>query len=209
NGKDYLFSQDVEGIKHSMHDYIVYGTKDELLKKEFPQITLTEKSITGRRLEWRDKILKLYGKRGDVQQLEQLERLEQLEQLEQLERITFTCKDYREYEYEDGDIVYCDPPYENAKGYDGGFDHKAFYDWLASRDFPVYFSSYDDISDKRFTKVWAKTKRNLMNGSMTKTADIRIETLYVNHPIDFQFNNYEYVQQKQKEKQMAIFGGET
>ena len=105
-----------------------------------------------------------------LQQLEQLERLQQLQQLEQLEQLQqleITNKSYLDYEYKDGDIVYCDPPYENtAKYQEDGFNHKEFYDWVASRPYQVYFSSYK-ISDDRFKIVWACKKRSLMNGART------------------------------------------
>lgn len=69
------------------------------------------------------------------------------------------------YVHQDGDVVYCDPPYEGTASYSGGFDHKAFYDWAASRDYPVYFSSYQNISDKRFKMIWAAGKVNLLTGA--------------------------------------------
>ena len=48
-------------------------------------------------------------------------------------------------------MVYCDPPYEGTAEYNKeSFNHKEFYDWVASRPFEVFFSSYDNISDKRF-----------------------------------------------------------
>lgn len=106
--------------------------------------------------------------------MQQLERLEHLQQLGQLE---IKCGSYLDYEYKDGDVVYCDPPYENTATYNGKFDIKQFYEWVATRDYPVYFSSYQ-ITDKRFKMIWAKGKRNLMSGA--KGARANYECLYLN-----------------------------
>ena len=84
-----------------------------------------------------------------------------------------------DYVYQDGDIVYCDIPYEGTKGYDGkSFDHGQFYDWAYSRPYQVFFSSYDNISDKRFKIVFMKDKLSIF--SATSKNKIKKETLYVN-----------------------------
>ena len=104
--------------------------------------------------------------------------LQQLERLQQLEWLEITCGSYDQYERKDGDVVYCDPPYEGTAEYSGGFDHKAFYDWVASRDFPVYFSSYQNISDKRFKMIWAAEKVNLLAGASGRKKNY--ECIYTN-----------------------------
>lgn len=114
-----------------------------------------------------------------LQQLEQLQRLERLQQLEQLERLEIHCGDYRDYVHQDGDVVYCDPPYENTAKYTTGeFDHKAFYDWVASRPYQVFFSSYE-ISDNRFFVVKEMSRRCKLS---QKNTDGQTERLYSNRP---------------------------
>lgn len=123
-----------------------------------------------------------------LERLENLERLEPIERLERAERlehlrgnknITINCGSYTEYEYREGDVVYCDIPYEGTEGYSGeSFDFKAFYDWAASRPYQVFFSSYSNISDKRFKMVWAKPKRSQMNGA--RTVKYNYECIYTN-----------------------------
>lgn len=114
-----------------------------------------------------------------LQRLQSLESLESLERLERLERLEVKQGSYLDYVYEDGDIVYCDPPYECTKNYDKkDFNHAEFYDWVASRPYKVYFSSYE-ISDKRFYKVWSEKKRKLMCGACS---DKVTEYLYCNKP---------------------------
>ena len=114
-----------------------------------------------------------------LQSLERLERLESLESLQRLESLEVKQGSYLDYVYKEGDIVYCDPPYEWTRNYDKtDFNHAEFYDWVASRPYKVYFSSYE-ISDKRFYKVWSEKKRKLMCGGCS---DKVTEYLYCNQP---------------------------
>ena len=134
---------------------------------------------------------KVYGYAELLQSLQRLERLQSLESMESLQRLqrlqslqslqSLEVKQgsYLDYVYEDGDIVYCDPPYEGTRNYDKtDFNHAEFYDWVASRPYKVYFSSYE-ISDKRFYKVWSEKKRKLMCGGCS---DKVTEYLYCNQP---------------------------
>ena len=134
---------------------------------------------------------KVYGYAELLQSLQRLERLQSLESMESLQRLqrlqslqslqSLEVKQgsYLDYVYEDGDIVYCDPPYEGTRNYDKtDFNHAEFYDWVASRPYKVYFSSYE-ISDKRFYKVWSEKKRKLM---CVACSDKVTEYLYCNQP---------------------------
>lgn len=70
---------------------------------------------------------------------------------------------YANYEHQEGDVVYCDPPYANtdARGCNGkGFDTDAFWKWVRTRDFPIYVSEY--IAPDDFVSIWSK-KRHTMN----------------------------------------------
>ena len=114
-----------------------------------------------------------------LESLQRLQRLESLQRLQRLQRLEVKQGSYLDYVYEDGDIVYCDPPYENTNNYDKkDFNHAEFYNWVASRPYKVYFSSYE-ISDKRFYKVWSEKKRKLMCGACS---DKITEYLYCNQP---------------------------
>lgn len=114
-----------------------------------------------------------------LQRLQRLQSLQSLESLESLERLEVQQGSYLDYVYENGDVVYCDPPYEGTGNYDKkDFNHAEFYDWVASRPYKVYFSSYE-ISDKRFYKVWSEKKRKLMCGACS---DKVTEFLYCNKP---------------------------
>lgn len=141
NGRDYLYGKNVEDDKHQIHDFIVFGIKPDFVDG----ITLTSRNIHDRRMEWIakceslcDKVKGSHGYRNgvDIKQLQHLQRLEHLQELEHLQlpqQLEMTCHDYRDYKYQDGDIVYCDIPYEdstNAKiDYGCAFNHKEFYQW--------------------------------------------------------------------------------
>jgi hypothetical protein len=118
-----------------------------------------------------------------LQQLEQLERLEQLEQLEQLERLerlerlSFYSDSYEKIEILPNSVVYCDIPYKGTADYGNDFNHKKFFDWASSRNFPVYISEYN-IGDDRFKGVYSIGKRVLLNDNDKKL--IKSEKLYWN-----------------------------
>ena len=108
-----------------------------------------------------------------LESLECLERLQSLQSLESLERlqilkiqnapIVVSTDDYRNYVYQDDDVVYCDPPYANTSKYTVDFDNEAFWQWCRTRDFPVYISEYRAPED--FISVWSKEKRRLFSSS--------------------------------------------
>lgn len=143
-GESYMFSEELEPLKHEAHDFVVFGTPT----KHFKHIEryVTSKDIHERRLQFCGTCKKIV-KRFDLEQLERLER-----------HIEMSCKSYSEYEYQDGDIVYCDPPYEGTEDYGTTFDHQAFYEWVATRPYKVWFSSYQGV--KGFKLVWAKRLRS-------------------------------------------------
>lgn len=114
-----------------------------------------------------------WNRGSPLESLERLERLQSLESLISLERlqsleslgeeatIVASTDDYRNYVYNDGDVVYCDPPYAGTNGYGREFDHVAFWEWCRTRDFPVYVSEYRAPED--FISIWCKEKRRLFN----------------------------------------------
>lgn len=84
--------------------------------------------------------------------------------------------DYRELTINDGDVVYCDPPYQGTHGYGIEFDHEAFREWchgLASRGIPVYVSEYK-APDDRFTEVASWQKMSGASGQGNKPTTERL-----------------------------------
>lgn len=125
-------------------------------------------------LERLERLERLSDMSSSLQSLACLERLQSLQSLESLERleqndsiIVATSSDYSEYVHEEGDVVYCDPPYAGTSGYGREFDHEAFWQWCRTRDFPVYVSEYRAPED--FISVWCKEKRRLFNHRVLST----------------------------------------
>ena len=92
--------------------------------------------------------------------------------------------DYHDYEYKDGDIVYCDVPYEvidknKCSDYGVEFDSLEFYKWAKEQKCPVFFSSYE-ISDESFYKKKIKSVMSLI-GANTNGKFVN-EYLYCTEP---------------------------
>ena len=174
NGSCYLFGRDIEKQKHLIHDAVVFDDISKRFIELFPNFNgFPNEDIKSRRL-----FMKTLKEDLQLQQLQQLERLQRLEQLQRLPKIQFNTGSYEDYIYQDGDVVYCDIPYENTAKYDkDGFDHKKFYDWAYSRDYNVFISSYH-ISDDRFYHIYDEEKRSLL--SSTKANVIKEERIYCN-----------------------------
>ena len=181
DGLTYAYGKEAEHIKHAAHDFVVFGEWSDILNNIDPRLkqVVKSKSIKKRREEFSGYCRKIL-KRNDLEHLEHLERLERLQHLERLEHlertICFNCGSYLDYEYQEGDIVYCDPPYEFTKKYDEPFNTKEFYNWAASRNYRLWFSSYK-ISDDRFRLVWAKRHTTSL-GTWNNTKNF--ECLYTN-----------------------------
>lgn len=181
SGKNYLFAEDVEPLKHMAHDLIVFGKKSNELEKICPGINEAVKSrdIHSRRMDFGAFVRRRKNRcdQEQLQQLERLQRLQQLEQLNRLEQLELSNMSYLDYEYQEGDIVYCDPPYEGTADYGSSFDFQEFYNWAISRPYQIWFSSYK-ISDTRFKLVYAKRIRGTLAGS--DGAVYNFERIYTN-----------------------------
>lgn len=168
-GAEYMFSKKIEKIKKQGHDFCVFGKPIEDFDLQCDSDDPHE-----RRLYLMRFVRKLNGSRYELQQLERLQELERLEQLEQLQRLEFSSIDYRDYQHKDGDVVYCDPPYKDTRKYCVTFDHDAFYEWVRSAPFPVYFSEACDLD---FFVAWEKQKTSTYG---TGNKHIMHERLYTN-----------------------------
>ena len=173
NGSGYLWGKDIEEIKctacHSLVD-------DELRERRLAYmkfVKMLKKRLSDYRLE-------------PIERLQSLEHLQGLQQLEALQRLEVLNISYEDYEYQEGDVVYCDIPYEQiGKGscndYGVDFDSLKFYEWAKSKDYQIFFSSYE-ISDDSFYKVKVKAIQSLI-GANTNGKFIN-EYLYSNKPFE-------------------------
>lgn len=169
-GDAYMFSKEIETYKKAAHNFVVFGEKSNILKEIAPNIDemVKSKTIHKRRLEFM-RCCNNERKRVGLLRLQQLERLER--------QIEVSNISYEKYKYQNGDIVYLDPPYEGTAQYDEVFNFEKFYDWVASRPYQVWFSSYK-ISDKRFKLVFARQQRSTL--SATNNNCMNFECLYTN-----------------------------
>lgn len=201
NGASYLYSTVIEPYKKACHYAVVlddWGQFDELC----PEVAQACKDalrgvsdIKQRRLAFGSAVvrwLKAYGneqildsnplysschtkkdtptrKKGTIRDLERLQSLERLERLERLQR------DYREVEFADDCVIYCDPPYQDSKEryYGVNFDYTAFYDWAAAQTKPLFISEYN-VSDDRFVEYASTSKVCSMSSTTTKVKQERI-----------------------------------
>lgn len=114
NGRDYLFSRDVEEVKVCASKMLVAPTLAERYR-------LYRRFIKLLGHDYRDRVM---------HELESCERILTCERLQSLESLQ---SDYRSVPIPDGAVVYCDPPYRGTNcGCYGGFDFDAFDEWLAS-----------------------------------------------------------------------------
>ena len=97
-----------------------------------------------------------------LQNIERLERFNRLEQKSHLP-IIVASKSYEDYEFREGDVVYCDPPYQGTIAfYNNGFDYEKFWEWVRTREYPVYVSEYNAPDD--LVSIWRKKKRRMAAG---------------------------------------------
>lgn len=190
NQRNYMFGKNIEAYKKSMHQAVIFDEFDELAEmtlgfKCWPKELAT---IKQKRFYLRQKIehyrvtkipehLHKFLSEKQLTQLPPFSRLERLQQLEQLERLRMTALDYRNVKILPNSIVYCDIPYFEKGNYQNNFSHQEFFDWAATRDFPVYVSEYN-IDDPRFKLVFQIEKRSTL--SATGFGGEKIERLYWN-----------------------------
>lgn len=195
NQHSYLYGKDIEDFKHELHNAAVYGKRNFAYLEQFNDEYVARvdgkevhttifldpkryKTPYQRRIVLQRQIPRL----GALQHLSRLERLIQIQNMPGINDLTVTTGvSYDEVEIAGKrPVVYCDPPYEDTAEYrERGFNHKAFYDWVMSRDYPVYVSSYK-VSDPRLKMVKAINTRSLMNSAYDENAVYNYENVYWN-----------------------------
>lgn len=197
NQKSYLYGMDIQDFKEALSMLVMTGQGDikylESFADEYNLKNYPGKAQPARVFINHSRYKTPYQRRillarqipnlGPLQHMARLERLVQIKNMPQLQRLNITAgTTYRDIDIPqtDGVVVYCDPPYEGTAEYrEGGFDHKAFYDWVMSRPYPVYVSSYK-VSDPRMKLVKAVNTRSLLNSSKSKEEVYNYENVYWN-----------------------------
>lgn len=134
---------------------------------------------------WNNGYAKYNEKRGENHVLEAYNNIiKQLELFSYFQDSSFIYGSYEDCEgIIDNDrecIIYCDPPYQNTKGYmDGSFNHDLFWSWVRKMSVKdncnVYVSEYSAPDD--FVCVWSKERKDGM--SLSGKKDIKVERLFV------------------------------
>ena len=147
---------------------------------------LLDESLNDRRMAY-NKFMRLLdnGNYKSIKHIQPLQYIQALTRLEALQRLEVTNMSYTEYQHQDGDVVYCDVPYEQtgkAKCDDYGvnFDSLVFYEWAKAQPYQIFFSSYE-ISDQSFEKIKIKSVASLI-GATTNGQKVT-EFLYSNKAI--------------------------
>lgn len=183
NQHGYLYGSDLEEYKKLIHELVVDGIDHTSAISGFvgQPVFMNLKRYTTM-YQRRIVLMRQLGDKARLQHIERLERLIKVREMPGLSTLGIEAgKSYDEVSIiGERPIVYCDPPYENTAEYrEGGFDHEAFYDWVMSRDYPVYVSSYK-ITDERFKLVYARRERSLLASSASKEPTYNYERLYWN-----------------------------
>ena len=110
-------------------------------------------------LQTDESLCRLQGLQG----LESLERLERINAVNAPPVLTVTTEDYKALTFEQGGIIYCDPPYKSTEErYGREFDFNGFYSWCEHQANPVFISEYT-MPEDRFVPVASFTVTRKMD----------------------------------------------
>ena len=85
---------------------------------------------------------------------------------------------YDEVPYKVGDVVYADPPYDGTyNAYGSEFDSARFWNWVATRDYPVYVSEYN--APEGFVEVFKKEKAKNGAGGHSSKYGAAVEKIFI------------------------------
>lgn len=83
-----------------------------------------------------------------------------LSQMPNLQTVNFSVKDYTEWNFEDipTSVIYCDPPYENTKGYETSkdFNHEEFWNFVRKWSENHYVFVSEENAPDDFIPIWQK-----------------------------------------------------
>ena len=176
------FERLINSVRGLRHEYDEYRRIAEALKR-----AQEEQNNKRARLKHIDLCAQLF-KLEKLECMEMLERYQRIQPLVGLQGAEIVNGDYKAYEYREGDVVYCDPPYMGCEGYnpnDKGntdFDSVAFFDWAYKQPYPVYISHYpisDEFNAGRFYKLFSINKRQTLQGGNGASVE---ECVYVQLP---------------------------
>lgn len=184
NGRDYMFSREIEETKRLGHNAVVFGDIEPLEKLLNIDLSFLLKidDLPERRKTFCRAMKKLneseYLQRNQIlERLECLARLQQLQRLQQLEQLQ---QDYRTVNILPNSVIYCDIPYKSTNAYGKSrkpsFDYEAFYDWCERQTNLVFISEYS-MPEDRFECIMEIETRSTL--SATNKAKKSVERLFI------------------------------
>lgn len=195
NQKSYLYGLPLQDFKEKLSELVMTGKanigeleelSDAINLKEYGKEVNTKiflnPAIYSTPYQRRIVLARQIPNIGALQHLARLERLVQISNMPGINNLQITVgKSYDEVPInKTKTVIYCDPPYENTAEYrEGGFDHKAFYDWVMAQPVPVYVSSYK-VSDTRLKLVKAIKTRSLLAAAYSDQPTYNYENIYWN-----------------------------
>ena len=184
NGRDYLYSKEIEPYKKAWH-YAIYFNDFSLAEKlnvNLQQLKyindIREKYIASKNIIKNCVKRESDGQRNSIAELRQMESLNRLQSLQSLQSLQLSNRSYENNKIDKDSVVYCDIPYINTNCYGkknvNTFDYKKFYDWCSKQKELVIISEYTMPED--FICIDAIEKSvQLCSGSSKKA----IEKLFI------------------------------
>jgi len=158
---------------------LMNGTIDPAVMDKPIYKKIRKGKTSGLRLQSDERLQRLES----LERFERLKNLETLQSLESLNRInavnappvlTVTTEDYKALTFEQGGIIYCDPPYKTTKErYGREFDFNGFYSWCEHQANPVFISEYT-MPEDRFVPVAAFTVTRKLNAAKSNICPEKI-----------------------------------
>ena len=154
NGRDYMFSREIEETKRLGHNAVAFGNIEPIEKLLNIDLSFLLKidDLSERRKPF-CRAMKKLNENEYLQRNQILERLECLVRLQELQQLQQLQQDYRTVNILPNSVIYCDIPYKGTNGYSNtskknDFDYEAFYDWCEGQTNPVFISEYSMPEDR-------------------------------------------------------------
>ena len=175
NGRDYLYSKEIEPYKKAWH-YAVFENDFSFAKKlNIDLEPIKELSDIHRKYLISKKIIESVKKKKDCNGLvrqQQLEALNRLQSLQSLQSLQLSNRDYEDVKIYKDSVVFCDIPYSDTNAYGSKnintFDYERFYDWCKRQQEFVFICEYKMPSD--FICIDSIKKTVLMDSGGNKKA---------------------------------------
>lgn len=172
NGRDYLYSKEIEPYKKAWH-YAVFENDFSFAKKlNIDLEPIKELSDIHRKYLISKKIIESVKKKKDCNGLVRQQQLEALNRLQSLQSLQLSNRDYEDVKIYKDSVVFCDIPYQDTNAYGkkniNTFDYERFYDWCKRQQEFVFICEYKMPSD--FICIDSIKKTVLMDSGGNKKA---------------------------------------